>query len=99
MFREGVEALEKKGKWVRITKTYSASCVGGKSEYVRDGNKSCTSANGINDGKFSEWVQSKDLSENVLKIQQRARVAMMYLLKGLTITGFTRHNSPRQPDN
>ena len=63
MFREGVDALEMKGKWVRITKTYSASCVGGKSEYVDEGNKSCTSANGINDGKFSEWVQLKHLSE------------------------------------
>ena len=63
MFREGVEALEKKGKWVRVTKTYSASCVGGKSEYVKEGNKSCTSANGIKDGKFAEWVQAKDLSE------------------------------------
>lgn len=63
MFREGVEVLEKKGKWVRISKAYSASCVGGKSEYVKEGNKSCTSANGIKDGKFAEWVQAKDLSE------------------------------------
>ena len=62
MFREGVNALEKKGEWVRITKAYSASCVGGKSEYVKDGNKSCTSANGIKDGKFSEWIQLKSLS-------------------------------------
>ncbi|WP_324005255.1 hypothetical protein [Aeromonas hydrophila] len=63
MFREGVDALEKKGEWVRITKAYSASCVGGKSVYVKEGNKSCTSANGIKDGTLSEWVQSKDLSE------------------------------------
>jgi len=64
MFREGVEVLEKKGNWVRITKAYSASCVGGKSEYVKDGNDFCTSANGIKNGKFAEWVQTKDLSGN-----------------------------------
>ena len=63
MFREGVDAIEKKGEWVRITKAYSASCAGGISEYVKEGNKSCTSANGIKDGLFSEWVQSKDLSK------------------------------------
>lgn len=62
MFREGVEVLERKGDWVRITKTYSASCIGGKSEYVKGGDKSCTSANGVNDGKFAEWVQAKDLN-------------------------------------
>ncbi|HBA8297287.1 TPA: hypothetical protein J1079_002623, partial [Escherichia coli] len=32
-FREGVDFLEKKGEWVRITEPYSASCVGGESEY------------------------------------------------------------------
>lgn len=64
MFREGVDVLEKKGDWARITKTYSASCVGGKSEYVKDGNKACTTANGIRDGKFAEWVQIKDFSKN-----------------------------------
>lgn len=64
MFREGVEVLERKGEWVRVTKTYSASCVGGKSEYVKDGNKSCTAANGIKDGKFAEWVQIKDFNKD-----------------------------------
>lgn len=32
----------KKGEWVRITEPYSASCVGGESEYIKEGNKSCT---------------------------------------------------------
>lgn len=64
MFREGVEVLERKGEWARITKAYSASCVGGKSEYVKDGNKSCTAANGIKDGKFAEWVEIKDFSKD-----------------------------------
>lgn len=61
MFREGVEVLEKKAEWVRVTKRYSASCVNGKSEYVKEGNAACVSSNGITDGKFSEWVQTKDL--------------------------------------
>ena len=64
MFREGVEVLERKGEWARITKAYLASCVAGKSEYVKDGNKSCTTANGIKDGKFAEWVQVKDFSKD-----------------------------------
>ncbi|MHB2240379.1 hypothetical protein [Pseudomonas monsensis] len=64
IFREGVEVLETKGEWVRITKAYSASCVGGKSEYVKEGNKSCTTANGIKEGNFAEWVQVKDLSRD-----------------------------------
>jgi hypothetical protein len=64
MFREGVEVLERKGEWVRITKAYLASCVGGKSEYVKDGNNSCTIANGVKDGKFAEWVQVKDFSKD-----------------------------------
>ena len=61
-FREGVDFLEKKGEWVRITEPYSASCVGGESEYIKEGNKSCTRKNGIVNGKFSEWVKLSDLS-------------------------------------
>ncbi|MFA4836437.1 MAG: hypothetical protein WC749_10260 [Dehalococcoidia bacterium] len=64
MFREGVDILERKGKWVRITKTYSASCTGGVSEYIKSGNRACTAVNGIKDGKFAEWVQSKDFSRD-----------------------------------
>ncbi|WP_156320469.1 hypothetical protein [Pseudomonas lini] len=64
MFREGAEILETKNGWSRITKAYSASCEGGKSEYVKEGNSSCTSKNGIQNGKFAEWVQNKDLSPN-----------------------------------
>ncbi|HBD0438482.1 TPA: hypothetical protein KGM74_004042, partial [Escherichia coli] len=61
-FREGVDFLEKKGEWVRITEPYSASCVGGESEYIKEGNKSCTRKNGIVNGKFSEWVKLSDPS-------------------------------------
>ncbi|WP_336355083.1 hypothetical protein [Pseudomonas granadensis] len=63
-FRESVKALEENGGWVRITKRYSASCVNGKSEYVKDGNAACISSNGITNGKFAEWVQAKDLAVN-----------------------------------
>lgn len=65
MFRESVDAFEKKGIWVRITKAYSASCVKGESEYIKEGNKACTNINGIKDGRFSEWVQLKDLSDKL----------------------------------
>ncbi|WP_338919499.1 hypothetical protein V0M98_19270 [Pseudomonas silesiensis] len=62
MFREGAEILETKNGWSRITKAYSASCEGGKSEYIKEGNSACTTANGIQNGKLAEWVQNKDLS-------------------------------------
>ena len=52
-FREGVDFLEKKGEWVRITEPYSASCVGGESEYIKEGNKSCARKNGIVNGMVS----------------------------------------------
>jgi hypothetical protein len=63
-FREAVTVLEVKGKWSRISKVYSASCRAGESDYVDKGNKACTKANGIVDGKFAEWVESKYLSAN-----------------------------------
>lgn len=62
MFREGVEALETKGTWVRVTKPYSASCSGGISEYVKSGNKACVGSNGINNGMFAEWVPKASLT-------------------------------------
>ncbi|MCZ6094883.1 hypothetical protein O5171_08800 [Escherichia coli] len=34
-FREGVDFLEKKGEWVRITEPYSASCVEGKANILK----------------------------------------------------------------
>ena len=40
----------------RITKWYDASCADGVSEYVDSGNASCVAENGIEDGKFAEWV-------------------------------------------
>lgn len=62
MFREAATVFEVKGKWSRISKFYSASCTLGQSDYVDMGNKACTKANGVIDGKFAEWVESKYLS-------------------------------------
>ena len=61
-FREALNALEKRDGWVRVTKLYDASCSNGRSQYVDEGNSSCSSANGIVDGKFAEWVPDSSLS-------------------------------------
>lgn len=64
MFREGVEVLETKGAWVRVTKPYAASCSGGVSEYVKSGNSACVASNGIVKGMFAEWVPTKSLTKD-----------------------------------
>ncbi|WP_411566189.1 hypothetical protein ACLIN3_04855 [Pseudomonas orientalis] len=64
IFREGVEVLETKGAWVRVTKPYSASCSGGTSEYVKSGNSACVASNGIINGMFAEWVPTKSLAKD-----------------------------------
>jgi len=64
MFREGVEVLETKGAWVRVTKPYSGSCSGGTSEYVKSGNSTCVASNGIVNGMFAEWVPTKSLTKD-----------------------------------
>ena len=63
VFREGAKILETKNGWVRITEPYNASCVNNKSEYIKNGNANCTKENGIENGKFSEWVQLNQLSK------------------------------------
>lgn len=60
--RESAHVYEKKDGRARITEPYSASCVDGKSEYVDRGNKACSPANGIVDGRFAEWVRLDQLS-------------------------------------
>jgi hypothetical protein len=55
-FREAVDVLETREGWVRATKTYDASCVDGRSQYVDEGRADCTDDNGITDGVFAEWV-------------------------------------------
>lgn len=62
-FREGMPVHESKNGWLRITKYYDASCKDGNSEYVDSGQSSCVAHNGIIEGQFAEWVESKFLGE------------------------------------
>ncbi|MDP3194545.1 hypothetical protein [Tabrizicola sp.] len=62
-FREGTSVLERRDGWARVTKSYDASCVNGRSQYVDTGNASCDPANGIIDGQFAEWVSAEYLSD------------------------------------
>ena len=62
--REAATVYEVKKGWARITPPYDASCRNGKSEYVDSGNSACVASNGINIGKFSEWVAFKYLSKD-----------------------------------
>jgi hypothetical protein len=61
-FREGVNALEEREGWVKITALIDAACEGNKSAFVKEGNASCSSSNGIIDGKYYEWVNKASLS-------------------------------------
>jgi hypothetical protein len=61
-FREAVDVFERKDTWVRVTKYYDAWCVNGRSRYVDSGNASCSSENGISNGQFAEWVDSRYLN-------------------------------------
>ncbi|HEX8375397.1 MAG TPA: hypothetical protein VF606_09480, partial [Geminicoccaceae bacterium] len=61
-FRESADVQERKNGWARVSRRYDASCVGGRSEYVDKGNARCTSANGIENGQFAEWVRLSSLS-------------------------------------
>lgn len=63
-FREGATVYEVRNGWARITPAYNASCKNGHSEYVDSGNSACLASNGIQGGKFSEWVAFKYLSKN-----------------------------------
>lgn len=60
-FRESVPALEHREGWVRISEFYDASCVSGISEYVDSGTAECVAENGIENGKFAEWVMRQYL--------------------------------------
>ena len=52
-YREGVQVLEKRDGWVRVTKYYDASCYNGQSEYVDAGMA------------FSEKVRLFDVSTDI----------------------------------
>lgn len=62
-FREAAEVYERQGDWARVTEPYSASCSGGRSDYVDEGNANCDPDNGIVDGQFAEWTLFENLSE------------------------------------
>ena len=55
-FRQKVEVFETSRGWARITHSYDAACVGGRSQYVDKGPAQCEASNGITEGQFAEWV-------------------------------------------
>lgn len=61
-FRENATVIETQGEWVRITRYYDASCKDGRSQYVKQGNSSCSENNGIVRGQLAEWVMKSALS-------------------------------------
>lgn len=63
LFRESARVHEIKDGWARVTDPYDASCANGASAYVDHGNKACTAANGVVEGRFAEWVRLDQLSE------------------------------------
>lgn len=63
MHREKATVYERRGGWGRISKHYYASCRNGKSEFVKTGDARCSADNGINNGKFAEWVSLKHLTK------------------------------------
>ncbi len=64
-FREGVDIHERIGNWARVTKYYSAACENGRNAYVDEGDDICSSANGVEDGLFAEWVSADFLSASI----------------------------------
>ncbi len=61
-YRAKATIFERQGEWGRITKYYDAACSGGRSAYVDEGNAACAAENGIQDGKFAEWISMKFLA-------------------------------------
>ncbi len=88
-FRESAKVYEQKDGWARVTEPYSASCVGGVSDYVDRGRAVCTPENGIVDGQFAEWVKLDEIS-----VQRPADPAETAALDEKIIAGsddFSRH--------
>lgn len=61
-YREAIQVWEENNGWARVTDYYSASCLGGRSEYVDVGNSTCSADNGIENGRFAEWVSKEHLT-------------------------------------
>lgn len=62
-FREGTTVFERREGWARVTELYDAACTGGRSAYVDSGNANCDPTNGIEGGRFAEWVSADFLAE------------------------------------
>jgi hypothetical protein len=61
-FRQGVDILEERNGYARVSKFYDASCENGVSIFVDSGPAACTATNGIENGMFAEWVEASALS-------------------------------------
>src|SRR5690606_14523824 len=61
-YRQGLDILEERNGFARVTKYYDASCTNGQSDYVDSGPAGCTNVNGIENGQFAEWVETSALS-------------------------------------
>jgi hypothetical protein len=61
-YRQGVDILDERNGFARVTKYYDASCTNGRSDYVDSGPAACTNVNGIENGEFAEWVEMSALS-------------------------------------
>ncbi|MDQ6433438.1 hypothetical protein RB623_05160 [Mesorhizobium sp. LHD-90] len=58
---ESVVSYETEGGWTRVSPYYTAACHGGQSAFVQTGSSACTRRNGIEQGKFAEWVKAEFL--------------------------------------
>ena len=61
-FRESVIVYQTRDGWSRISGYSAAGCSGGKAAFVQSGRDDCSKENGISNGEFAEWVDSKGLA-------------------------------------
>lgn len=81
-FREGIDILERKDGWARISKYYSAFCENGLSTIVDEGEASCSEENGIIDGELAEWVRMSQLSKEKPKDPGKDAEGIYKLISG-----------------
>lgn len=62
-FQESLFVYETENGWSRVSASKPAGCYAGKAAYVETGRSDCSRENGIIQGEFSEWVQSKFLAD------------------------------------
>ena len=53
---------EIRGNWARVSPYIDAGCRKGRSQYIYEGDTQCNPANGIESGKYAEWVPAESLS-------------------------------------